>query len=137
MVVRFDDLQLAIVRGEEFFDVFRSLIVHYIQFGFETFLFQLLEVRLVRLEYAHVVQTRDGRGEDGIGLVMEQNEETHTAVERHKGKRSREIVIHDPTLFVGERPKAEDVGDGVVFVVGDEIRPGWEMVMRMRCIVNR
>ena len=76
------------------------------------------EVRLVRLENAHVVQTRDGRGEDGIGLVMEQNEETHTAVERHKRKRSCEIVIHDPTLFVGKRPIAEDVGDGLVFVVG-------------------
>ena len=68
---------------------------------------------------------------------MEQNEETHTAVERHKGKRSHEIVIHDPTLFVGERPIAEDVGDGLVFVISDEIRPGWEMVMCLRCIVNR
>jgi hypothetical protein len=40
-------------------------------------------------------------------------------------------------MFVGKRPIAEDVGYGLVFVVGDEIRPRGETVMRLRCSVNR
>ena len=89
MIVWFNHLQLAIIFGKKFFDVFRGLVVHYVQFWFEPLLFQFNKIHLICSEYAHVVQTCNGFGEDGVGFVMVQDEKTNAPVEGHEWKRSR------------------------------------------------
>ena len=46
-------------------------------------------------------------------------------------------MIHNNALFVRKCSKAEDVCDGLVYVVGDEVRTGRVMLILGKGIVNR
>ena len=51
-------------------------------------------------------------------------QKTYTSVKGHEGEVSREVVVNDAGDFVGKSPKAEDVGNGMVVDVVDEIEAG-------------
>ena len=52
---------------------------------------------------------------------MVHDEETHVAVERCVREFTGAVVVNDARNLVGEGAKAEDVGDGVVIYIVDEI----------------
>ena len=53
-VVRFDELYVTFFFGEELFDVFGCLFVHYINFDFESFLLELFKLLFVGFIYDDV-----------------------------------------------------------------------------------
>ncbi len=49
-------------------------------------------------------------------------EEAHVAIERHEGERPREVVIDNATVPIGERSEAENVSNGDIVIVKDNVR---------------
>jgi hypothetical protein len=52
---------------------------------------------------------------------MVENEETNAAVEGHEGEQPSEVVVDDTTVFVCKRPKTEDICNGFIAIICDDI----------------
>ncbi len=50
--------------------------------------------------------------------------ETNVAIKEHEGNLAGAVVVDDAGVFVGKSPEAEDVGNGIVIDVVDEIEAG-------------
>ncbi len=107
--MRLHNLQLTVIVGKEFFDVFSGLIVHNIQFRFESFICQFLEVLFVSVIYTDIIQSGDWCCEYGILFIMIQDEEANAAIEGHEWEQSCEVMIYDPTGFISKCTKTENV----------------------------
>ena len=70
MVVGLNQLELALVLGEKLLDVFRRLIVHDVQFRFETLCFEHLKLLFVCFKDGDIVKPRDRGCKDGVRFIM-------------------------------------------------------------------
>ena len=89
----------------------------------------MCKVKFLRIENADIIHTCNWFGKDGIRFVMVKYEKTNTPIKRHEWERSCQIVVDNTALLVCKRAEAEDVGNGLVLVVGDEVRARWEWVI--------
>ena len=53
---------------------------------------------------------------------MVKYEEAHVAIEGHEGEQPREVVIDNATVPIGKRSEAENVSNGDIVVVKDNVR---------------
>jgi hypothetical protein len=128
VVVWLNQLKCYLLWGEVSLDCFGGLVVHHIDFWFESFAHQIFKVFCVCLQYLFRIQARDWGDEDRIGFVMVHHEETYVSVQGHVWEISRTIVVYNARYFVGERTEAKHIGDGFVLDVVNEVveRQYWD-----------
>ncbi len=63
---------------------------------------------------------------------MVENEETNAAVERHEGEQPSEVVVDDTAILVCERPKTEDICNGFIAIICNDIGARLHAVCRAR-----
>ena len=93
VVVRLNEHELAIVGGEEFFDLLCALIVHHVQFYLVSFAFQKFELCFVCCKDSVVIETRYWETEDCIGFVVVNDEVTYISLEGHVRNRPGEVIV--------------------------------------------
>jgi hypothetical protein len=71
------------------------LVVHHIDFWFESFAHQIFEVFCVCFQYSFRIQTCDWGDEYRIGFVMLHHEETYVPIQGHVWKIPRTIVVYN------------------------------------------
>ena len=121
VVVRLDEQEFALLRGEELFYLLAGLVVHDVYFYRETFAFEELKLLFVGGKNRCVFHVRDREAKDGIRFVMADDEEAYVAGERHEWEGSRQVAIHDSCLLVGERGETEYVACGGGVIVFDDV----------------
>ncbi len=82
MVVWFTKLQLALTFYEECFDMLGCLVVHEVNFGFEPFCGEAIELHFLCIENADVVKASNRCGQNCICFVMVQYKKTNAAIQQ-------------------------------------------------------
>jgi hypothetical protein len=121
VVVRFDQQELALLRGEELFDLLACLIIHDVYFHRESFALEELKLLFVSFKYRRIFHVRYWQTQYRIRLIMIYDEEANVASERHEWEGSRQVAIHDSCLLVGERGETEYVACGGGVIVFDDV----------------
>ena len=93
VVVWLNKHELAIVFGEDFFDLLRALVVHHLYFYLVSFAFQKFELCFVHCKHSVVIKTRYWETKDCIGFVVVYNEVTYISLGGHVGEQSGEIIV--------------------------------------------
>ena len=112
--------------------MFCCLIVHDVEFRFETFLFKHDELFFICVKHGDVREVVDGGGENAVGFIMVHDEVADGSVERHEWEVSCHVVIDDTTVFVGEYSETEHVSNRSIAIIGNE---GWSVVVLIPVVV--
>ena len=110
VVVRFNELKCYLLRGEVSLDCLGCLVVHHVDFRFESFAHKIFKVFCVCLQYLFQIETCDWGDEYPIGFVMVHNKETYDPVQGHIWEIPRTIIVYNAQYFVGERANAKYIG---------------------------
>ena len=111
VVVWFNQLKCYLLWGEVRLDCLGCLVVHHIDFWFESFAHQIFEVFCVCLQYLFRIEDCDWCDEYHIGFIMLHHEKTYIPVQGHVREIPRTIVVYNARYFVCERAEAKYIGD--------------------------
>ncbi len=106
--------------GEVSFDVLGGLIVaHHIDYWFKSLAHQKFEVLFVCLPNVFGIETCNRGHQYCVYFVV-----VYVVVKQHVQEVIHAVVVHDAQYFVGKCAEAQDIGNGVILNLHNEIG-GW------------